>query len=72
MTISEKIVQVRKTAGDRRRAMERRFYVNGKFYNHLVSSPEELAGKIHATIERVEPGFDCLLGEHEIVYLKVE
>ncbi len=71
MAIKHKLMQVGKITGDGG-VMERRFYIDGKFYDHLAVTPEELAGRIRAKIEQVEQGFDCLLGEHEIVYLKME
>ncbi len=52
--------------------MDRRVYINGKFYDRSSLTPEEMASSMHATVERVEKGHDGLLGDHEIVYLKME
>ncbi|MGE5654763.1 MAG: hypothetical protein ACM3ZQ_10975 [Bacillota bacterium] len=52
--------------------MDRRVYVNGKFFDRSSLTPEEMATSMHAKVERVEKGFDGLLGDHEIVYLKME
>ncbi len=52
--------------------MDRRVYINGKFYDRSSLTPEEMAASMHAKVERVEKAHDGLLGDHEIVYLKME